>query len=70
MNKINDGFENKHFKVKIDYNGYDTNNIFDKCNVLITNKTNDNLIAFKFKQTYNLNNLNNTSLVLVTGFKN
>lgn len=69
MNKTDNGYENEHFKVQFDYNGYDTKNLVDKCNVTVTNKTNDNLIAFKFKQTYNLNNLNNTSQVLVTDLK-
>lgn len=69
MSKNGNNFENDYFKVDFDYKGYDTKNIIDKCNVTVTNKTNDNNIDFNFKQTYNLNNLNNTSQVLVTDLK-
>ena len=69
MKKVINGFENENFKVQIDYKGYDTKNIVDKCNVSIINKTTDDNIDFKFKQTYNLNNLNNTSQILVTDLK-
>ena len=65
MKREDSSFENEHFKVDINYDGYDTKNTSDTCSIQVTNKTNDDIQSFDFKQTYHLNKLNNTSQITV-----
>lgn len=55
MNKAENGYENDKFKVNIEYKGFNTKNDTDRCKVTVTNKIDDEVTAFNFKQNYNLN---------------
>ena len=70
MKKTETGFENEYFEIDIEYNGFDTKNVVDRCDVSIFNKLTTSKTSLNYKQTYSLNNLNNTCQIQITDINN
>ena len=62
----NNQYENDNFEVLINYDGFNTNNSEDKCEISLKNKYDESLNEnFNFSQTYSRNVINNTSTIFV-----